>query len=683
MIERADASGVIHQFPDGTSEAVIQRVTGTSHAVPTSTRQAPAAPSSKTQPVLDNALGAALQGLSMGFSDEAIAKARSMMDRRPQGGSLSSLVTGQPVPGSYEDYLQAQRQGMSKYSEENPITSTAAEIGGSLLLPGGIIKTGGMKAGKALAPSIMRMMGIGAATGAVSGAGGSEKKDLGGVAEDAALGAVTGAGATGMFSGLGRYVVKPSWDKVKVGMGWTDPNNAANLAIAKALKLDGHNPSTVQNVVDSLGRGEITLADLGENMRALLKKATQAPGETRNKALSVLAERADQRVPRVSEDLQGLLSGSKDFYTDLEQMIKARSAKAEPLYEAAYANAKPITPQTTKHLDEMSKAPSFQEAMRAGMKRAADLGLDLSDPKNILRGLHETKVALDDMIKAKMLAGETNQARTLIDMKKRLLHDMETSSPDYATARKAFAGDSEIIDAMNNGKDIYKLTEPEMRKLLLSKVDNPSELDAMRAGIAQAMLERLRASPDARPIRSVLGNDTQQLKLKLAFHDDNAFDQFKNRLLSEEKMILTERQGVKATPTEMPESGGPDLVSAARSAAGGNFGSAAMNIYNSKMPAITGMPAKVAAPTAEKILTPTGPKSTGLDPVLTSIMDSLKQEEQDIVKRGAMSKLAAAGTGTLAGSKPPTLGGGGEPPPPEVGGPPAAPSPLQQAGQPQ
>ncbi|NDB60934.1 hypothetical protein EB001_21185 [bacterium] len=227
-IERADANGVIHQFPDGTSEAVIQRVTGTSHTVPTAPRQAPAAPASKTQPVLDNALGAALQGLSMGWSDEAIAKLRSMMDSRPQQANLSSLVTGQPVPGSYEDYLQAQRQGMRKYSEENPITSTAAELGGSLLLPGGLIKTGGMKAGKALAPSIMRMMGMGAATGAVSGAGTSEKKDLGGVAEDTTLGAVTGAGTTGLLSGTGRYVVKPAWDKVKVGMGWTDPNNAAN-----------------------------------------------------------------------------------------------------------------------------------------------------------------------------------------------------------------------------------------------------------------------------------------------------------------------------------------------------------------------------------------------------------------------------------------------------------------------
>jgi len=267
-------------------------------------------------------------------------------------------------------------------------------------------------------------------------------------------------------------------------------------------------------------------------------------------------------------------------------------------------------------------------------------------------------------------------------MKTRLLHDMETSSPDYATARKAFAGDSDLISAMENGKNIYNMTEPEMRKLLLSKVNNPSELDALRAGIAQAMLERLRASPDARPIRSVLGGDNER-KLKLAFHDDNAFEQFKNRLMSEEKMRLTERQGVKATPTEIPESGGPDLAAAARSAAGGNLGNAVMNAANAVIPAVTGMPAKVAAPTVEKLLTPTGPKSTGLDPVLTSIMDSLKQEEQDIIKRGAMSKLAAAGTGGLAAAKPPSMGGGGEPPPPEMGGAPEAPSPLQQAGQPQ
>jgi len=675
-IERADANGVIHQFPDGTSEAVIQRVTGTSHAVPAAPRQAPAAPVPKTQPVLDNALGAALQGLSMGWSDEAIAKLRSMMDSRPHDRNLSSLITGQPVPGSYEDYLQAQRQGMRKYSEENPITSTAAELGGSLLLPGGIIKSGGMKAGKALAPSIMRMMGMGAATGAVSGAGTSEKKDLGGVAEDTALGAVTGAGATGFLSGTGRYVVKPAWDKVKVNMGWTDPNSAANLAIAKALKLDGHNPATVQNVVDALGRGEITLADLGENTRALLKKATQAPGETRNKALAVLADRADQRVPRVSEDLQSLLSGSKDFYTDLEKMKKARAEKAGPLYDAAYADSKAITPDATQ---KFFRAPTFLQAFKEAGNTMLDRGLDPQAPENHLRALHEAKRVLDGWANKAYKDGDNRLYGDLKEMTKALLQDMEKDYPDYRLARQVYAGESSIMDAAKKGSEIYGMSEPEMRAMLLKYVDNPSELDAMRAGIAQAMLERLRSSPEGRPIRSVLGDQNQELKLRLAFHDDNAFDQFKNRLLTEEKMRLTERQGVKATPTEAPDSAGPDLTAAAKNAAGGNLGSALMNMYNASVNKVTRMPANVAAPTAEKLLTPTGPTATGLDPVLSSIMDSLKQEEQNIIKRGPVSELAAAGTGALVARKPPTLGGGGEPTSPEMEGAPEGPSPLQQA----
>ena len=664
MIERADANGVIHQFPDGTSEAVIQRVTGTSHAVPAATRQAPAAPTKKIEPFMNNALGAAAQGLSMGWSDEAIAAARAMVDR---------------TPGSYDKYLQAQREGMRKYSEENPITSTAAELGGSLLLPGGIIKAGGMKAGKALAPSIMRMMGIGAATGAVSGAGTSEKKDLGGVAEDTALGGVTGAAATGMFSGLGRYVVKPSWDKVKVGMGWTDPNNAANLAIAKALRLDGHDPSTVQNVVDSLGRGEITLADLGENTRALLKKATQEPGETRNKALAVLAQRADQRVPRVSEDLQNLLSGSKDFYTDLEKMKKSRADKAGPLYEAAYADSKAIAPDATQ---KFFKAPTFLQAFKQAGNTMLDRGLDPQAPENHLRSLHEAKRVLDGWANKAYKDGDTTLYGDLRDMTKALLQDMEKDYPDYRLARQVYAGESSIMDAAKQGSEIYGMSEPEMRTMLLKYVDNPSELDAMRAGIAQAMLERLRSSSNSRPILSVLGGDNER-RLKLAFHDDNAVEQFKDRLLAEEKMRLTERQGIKATPNEAPESAGPDLTAAARSAAGGNVGNFLSNMYNASVKTMKGMPDNMAAPTAEKLLTPTGPQSTGLDPVLTGIMDSLKQEEQDIIKRGAMSKLAAAGTGALAVVKPPSLGGGGEPPPPEVGGPPEVPSPLQQAGQPQ
>jgi len=640
-IERADAQGVIHSFPDGTSDAVIQRITGTSHAVPS----APQRPVRKTEPLLPNALGAGLQGLSMGFSDEIIAKLRAM---------------GEKDPDAYQRYVQAERAGMHKYSQENPMTSMAAELGGGLIPTVGMALTGagapaaGANAAR-MAPSIARMMGIGAGTGAVSGVGTSEKPaTLGNMAEDATTGAIVGGGVSGAFGGLGRYVAKPAWNMVKSTFGFGDPESAANKAIAGALKKDGHSVNSVQSTIDALGRGEITLADLGENTRNLLKKATQAPGETRNKALAVLAERADQRVPRIGEDLQALMSGSKDFFTDLEKMKLARAAKAGPLYESAYKDAKAIVPDATL---KFFKAPTFLKAFKEAQTVMHDRGLDPNAPENHLRALHEAKRVLDGWSSAAYRSGDGRLYGDLKDMTKALLHDMEKDYPDYKLARKVYAGESSIMDAAKQGSEIYGMSEPEIRSMVKKFSDNPSELDAMRAGIAQSMLEKVRGSPDARPIRSVLGGDNER-KLRMAFQDDNAFEEFKKRMLAEERMKLTERQDDKAAPVDPENAQGGSLLGAAKNAATGNFGNAAMNMIDTALPRMTGMPPQVAQRTTQKLLTPTGQSGTGMDPILEGIMATLKADEANIARMGTASNIAGAVAGQQGAAQPPSMQGG-------------------------
>jgi hypothetical protein len=231
-------NGTVYEFPEGTLPAVIKRFElSKAAAAPDAEPQAqPNAPraSSNTKPFLPNALGAGLQGLSMGFSDEAIARMRSMMDRRP---------------GSYDDYLQAERSGLHKYSEENPITAGVSELAGGLapaLLTGGagaipaVARTAprlaSMLAGSS--PSILRMMGMGAGQGAVTAAGTSEKP-LSDMPSEMVMGAGAGAVAAGGLGLAGRYVATPAFKYLKNVMGFGDKNQMADIAIAKALAKDG------------------------------------------------------------------------------------------------------------------------------------------------------------------------------------------------------------------------------------------------------------------------------------------------------------------------------------------------------------------------------------------------------------------------------------------------------------
>ena len=646
-IERV-IDGKIYEFPEGTPEATIRRFTLNKAGTPETPASAPATPVRPQAPrpnaMLPGAAGQALQGLSMGFSDEAIARMRSL------GGNQN-----------YEDLVKAEREGLRKYAEENPRTAVASELGGALvpaLFTGGagaipaVSKAVGPKLASMLfgkAPSIPRMMGFGAGSGAVTAVGTSEKPpgELGG---EALKGGTAGAITTGTLGLLGKYVAMPAFSKIKSSLGYGDANKAADLAIVKALEKDGMTPDQALAKMQAMSRGEITLADLGENTAALLRRATAAPSPARIQGKSELATREMERIPRVSEDLRTLMSGSKDFYTDVLDLIKKRSDDADPLYKAAYASAPNFSPATAPDIARLRNLPSFREARKGGAKRMEDLALDISDPRNTLRGLHETKIALDDMIEKAMTSDRTaNQARTLIGMKERLLADMEKASPEYRIARQTFAGDSELLTAMKEGQRIYALPEMDMRKLIDRFKDSPSEYDAFRAGISQAMLEKLRtAGPAADPTKAILSRDAEQ-KLRRAFRDDAAFDEFKDRLMQEQRMLQTEKAGFRRTPLDTDLDQGAGGVGAAANLMAGRPFTAAGDALRAQFPNLIGMPPRVAQPTTEKLLTPTAK----VDTVIDSIMQSLKQQEQSLLTSSRATNAGASLAGGLAASRDP------------------------------
>lgn len=645
-IERV-IGGVIYEFPDGTSEATIRRFEAQKTGGAPAAAPAPAAPTRpRPAPFSTGAGSQFLQGLTFGFSDEAIAGLRSALGQ-----------------GNYEDLVKAEREALRKYGEEHPVIGTTAEIvgglapavmtGGASLIPG-LGRTLASKIGPRAAelllgttPTVGRMAGTGAVAGGATALGTTEKpaSEWGG---EVLKGTVAGGATAGGLGLVGKYVAAPAFAKVKQAMGFGDSNKAADIAIARALEKDGLTPDQAAARLQAVQRGEMTIADLGENTAALLRRASAAPSEARRIAKGELAARGAERIPRVSDDLRTLMSGSRDFYTDIQDLIKKRSTEANALYDAAYAAAPTFSAQTAPDIAKLRNLPSFQQAMRAGQRRMEDLGLDLADPKNTLRGLHETKIALDDMINTAMRSGETNQAATLISMKNRLLKDMESASPEYRIARQTFAGDMEMQTAMEQGQRVIQLPELEMRKAIDRFKNSPSEYDAFRAGIAQSMLERLRAAgPTADPMKTVFPRGTED-KLRRAFRDDDAFDAFKTRLGEEQAMLQTEKAGFRRTPLDTDLDTGASGVGAATNLLAGRPFMAGMEALRSNFPNVVGMPSRIATPTVERLLTP----AAQTDRVLGGIMQSLKQQEQELLQATGVTGAGAALVGGLAGARP-------------------------------
>jgi hypothetical protein len=647
-IERV-INGVVYEFADGTPAAVIRKFEASKTAsTPGATPAAPtpaAPPAARPEPMFTGAGGAALQGLTMGFSDEAIARARSL------GGDRS-----------YEDYLKAEREAQRKYAEEHPVMSTAAELAGGTLpavLTGGLsaipsvgaaaARTFGPRAAGLLfgqAPSIGRMATAGAGSGAVTAVGTSEKQgtELG---AEALRGTVAGGATAGTIGVLGKYILAPAFGKIKMALGFGDANKASDVAIARALERDGMTPDQALAKLQAFSRGEMTLADLGENTTALLRRSSAAPGPARIEAKGELATREAGRIPRVSDDMRSLMSGSKDFYTDVQDLMKKRATDADSLYRAAWDSGAEFSAKTAPEIEKLRNLPTFKEAMKKGATRMADQELDIADPKNTLRALHETKIALDDMIGEAVRAGKGGQAGVLIGMKERMLKDMERAAPEYRTAREAYAGDSEMLAAMNEGRRIYELPELEMRKLIDRFKDSPSEYDAFRSGIAQVMLEKLRvAGPTADPTKTLLSRDAEA-KIRRAFRDDTAFDEFKNRLGQESTMLNTEKAGFRKTPvdTDLDQSAGG--VGAAANLFAGRPVAAAQDALRANFPNLTGTPPRVAAPTVAKLLAPTSDSQA----VIGSIMQSLKADEARLLQAAQATTGGAALMGGLAATR--------------------------------
>lgn len=124
---------------------------------------------------------AATQGLTLGFADEIGAAVAA---------PFAAMQTGNSLGDAYRGVRDAARARSDAFSEANPGTALAAEIGGGLL-------TGAVGGGRALANTAGRQMlgragAIGAGMGAASGTGYSDAASTEGLLDDAASGAVVG-----------------------------------------------------------------------------------------------------------------------------------------------------------------------------------------------------------------------------------------------------------------------------------------------------------------------------------------------------------------------------------------------------------------------------------------------------------------------------------------------------------
>ena len=149
--------------------------------------------------------------------------------------------------------------------------------------------------------------------------------------------------------------------------------------------------------------------------------------------------------------------------TRVEKYTNLRETVADDLYDKAInkqMDFATLNPDLQKQIGSLIQSPSIKKAMTEARKNALDKGIDIGRPEGSLKGLHQTKLALDDEIAKLNVIDPTSAQKArkdaLLGAKDRLLGFIEDVSPEYKVARETFARLSKPVNQLD---EIAKLAD--------------------------------------------------------------------------------------------------------------------------------------------------------------------------------------------------------------------------------
>lgn len=497
------------------------------------------------------------QGLGMGWGDEGEAWLRSKLGSK-----------------SYEDNLAKIRDEYAQYSAENPYAAGTLEFAGGMLpavgmmlTPGGqpaaLAQTGRASAGmlSRLAQSPMaRSIFAGGTTGAVAGAGTATEGERGsGAGTGALMGTTLGAAIpVGMRTAGSGY----NWLKERLMPTPQGIQDRASAKMLEALKQAKLTPQQMEAVMkkDASMRVPSTIANVDPAVVDLAEAVAQRVGSGRQVVAKTLnAQKEGIKERTYGQVKAGLKPG--DYYADEERLKQELRDFAGKAYDDAY-NVGSVNDPKIMTILEQPEVKSVYELARQIASGEANLakvrGQDPSKFKleplyiadaegNIkissipdVRTLDYMKRAMDAMVKSGFSSTDATvktQANTLKGMRNELRDRLKAVVPEYETALTKYAGDAEVIEAMQAGmKNFRGMDHEEVAKLV--KGMSSSEREAFRTGVARDIYGQIMGPASARnSAQNIIGSPEMQQKLMPLFDNPAHFNLFKAALERESQLF--------------------------------------------------------------------------------------------------------------------------------------------------
>jgi len=524
------------------------------------------------------------QGALMGWGDEAEAWLRSRMGQ-----------------GSYEDQLRAIRGETAQYGKDFPVTSAALEFAGGAL-PGVLVPGAQPAAVGSTLKTLGRMSGMGAATGAVAGAGSAEEGQRG-----------AGAGSGAIIGGAAGAALPLALKGASAGRRWLMerlfPTEARVTELA-ARKLNR-----------ALEQGEVAPGDLPTLLAA--DRARGVPSRLLNVSpatvdlAEAVAQRTGKGAHKMEEGLTAQKMGSRertyqqvsrglqpgDFYADEQRLVEDLRKRAGPMYDTAYAHGSVDDPAINAVLKDPEFAGFFGKAKEIANKEALAAKLRGEDPSKYqledlynlvldpatqtltpvlrrlpdVRTLDYVKRGIDATVDSMYSSGRSAEASALKQLRNQFVSTLDKNVPAYAQARKGYAGDMEVIDAMRTGmNDFNKLDHEQVSKLVSGM--GAAEKEAFRTGVARNLYSRIMdPSGNFNAAQRIIGSPETQAKLQPLFDNPGQFQLFKTALERESQLfhqanrVLGGSQTGKRAQMREQFEGTDDIGSAIGAAVTGGF----------------------------------------------------------------------------------------------------------------
>lgn len=543
----------------------------------------------------------AANGLTMGFGNKAAAAARAAFTEK-----------------SYDEELAAMRQATQGARDRAGNVGVAAEIGGALATPmalasrgatlAGRFGTGAMEGAKGIAARAGLMGAEGAAYGGLSAAGNDTD-----IAEGALLGGGLGA-AVPVVAGVGRAVAKPFMDAVRAR---TNPGAYAAEKVAERV--------TSRMPVDQAGRrmaaGEgLNLADVGgESARGLLRTATNIPGKARDRVQAQLTLRQFGQGDRLKAAISRTFADPDGYMAAKDAIADAAEKAAGPLYRRAYARPTHFS----KTLEDILETPAGKSALRHAEQLAGNeqvpfkqMFVNITQNGKVVRRVPDTrgwdyiKRAMDDMIAREtdsITKKVTNNGRILVGLKNRMLAEVDQLNPDYAAARSAWAGKAALDDALETGREVFRMS-PEALKRAVADM-GPAQKASARIGAAETLRNQIeQAGVTNNAILRIFSRPAQMRNLQTLFESPEKFREFRSTIISEARKRAT-YQAVTGNSTtvrqaiDMAEAGGlQEGVDTARNLITTGPVNATLQFIGSRLRMLGGMTPTVADEVSKRLM---------------------------------------------------------------------------------